>query len=201
MRIFTHKKIILFIFILFSSILFYCWDIITGYWKLNTLCTLDAGSRVYEPIERNVGWMLAGIYKEEEEYPSFLPLDANPAFIRYIRDDKKEFDIIKFISHDENKIIPSDKSRVIRYIYSGSGEHLKGDKRFWKINTIIIDADKGIIVASHTNYSFVWTLSRWLFNYQSPSGTYCANAPRGTYHGDFLRGLYKNDIYPRRIFR
>jgi len=201
MRIFTHKRVVLFIFILFLFLLFCCRHIITGYWKLNTLCELDAGSRIYEPLERNVGWIMSDFYEGESKNINFLPIEYNPAFIRYIKYNGEEFDVINITSTGEYATIPADKSKSIRYIYSYSGEHLKGDKRFWKKSVIIIDVNKRIVVASHTNYSFVWTLSRWLWNYQVPTGSYCSNVPRRVYHGDFPNEIYGNNITPRRIFR
>jgi len=50
MKISARKKIILFITILFTSLVLYNIDIITGYWNLYALCELDAGSRIYEPL-------------------------------------------------------------------------------------------------------------------------------------------------------
>jgi len=200
MRIFVRKKIILFVSILFVFLLFCCRDIITGYWKLNTLCELEAGSHVYEPLERNVGWIMPGFYEASDKYPTFLPNKYKPSFIRYIKNNGDEFDMLTFDHRDNYKIIHADKTKAVRYIINSTGQYPGGDRRFWKNSEIIIDIKKRIIVASYTTFSFRWFTNRW-FIFPPPRPTYCTNASSPLDNDEFYREVYENNITYRRIFK
>jgi len=190
------KRIVLFVGLFIAAFLLYHRDILVGRWKLHVLCELDAGSRIYEPLERNVGWIMPGFYEERDKSPNFLPSKFRPAFIRFIKDNGDEFDMLKFDHRDNYEIIPADKSKPVRYIYNSTGEYPGGDKRFWKNNDIIIDVNKRIIVASYTTYSFKWFITKWV---TSPK-TSCANAPLPLDNNDFPREVYGDKITHRRIF-
>jgi len=89
---------------------------IVGWWKFYQLCKMEGGARFYEPVERNVGWLLEEKHKYANYNPDFkFHFEQN--FVRFENMDGKKFDAFK--SHDDYRnrsalIIPADESRSIR---------------------------------------------------------------------------------------
>jgi len=101
---------------------------IIGWWKFHQLCKNESGSRFYEPVERNVGWLL----KEKQEFEHrkpHLPYEYNPAFFRFEAINGEMMDVFKIyppvppeaITYPNRRIdtftIPADESRIVRYSY------------------------------------------------------------------------------------
>ncbi|MFZ5566549.1 MAG: hypothetical protein ACOY95_06070 [Pseudomonadota bacterium] len=55
-------------------------DNIRGYYRFKEICAKDAGLHVYQPLERNVGWMVSG----GRMYDTAIPVNFKEvAFVRY----------------------------------------------------------------------------------------------------------------------
>jgi len=67
------KKIFRWIAILIAVLFVYAVvfrsNTIVGWWKFYQLCKTEGGARFYEPVERNVGWLL----EEKNRYPRYTP--------------------------------------------------------------------------------------------------------------------------------
>jgi len=161
------KRIVLFVGLFIAAFLLYHRDVITGYWKFRALCKKDGGVKIHEPLQGNVGWMLAEPYKSQGR-PAAFPFRFRQKFIRYEGHDGNKFDVIKvlpplphgvFVKNYYPYIITlENKEETILYLYKNLSEFdYLGDKRFQKYQRLIIDIKTQKIVAEHTWFSFAWT--------------------------------------------
>src|SRR5437868_10592772 len=78
------KKFLIFISIIFLSIFAFFFSNIKGYYRFKQYCEAEGGLRVYEPLERNVGWAA-----KDKEHAAFTSVLDSVGFVRYIENDKE----------------------------------------------------------------------------------------------------------------
>lgn len=117
---------------------------IKGYYRFKSYCENEGGLRVYEKLERNVGWWA----KDKYDARAAALLDG-VGFVRYTdKGDGKTYDI-KYIGGDpqEEKSfekLVSDKSKSIIYVWKDINEPIKNELRLMRYGEQILDINDKI---------------------------------------------------------
>jgi len=182
----TFRWIAILVAVLFVYAVVFRSNTIVGWWKFYQLCKAEGGARFYEPVERNVGWLL----EEKNRYPRYTPnlfyFDQN--FVRFENIDGEKFDAFRVpppsspdvAGHNDHSkssvsIMPADESKSVRYVY----RYIKTFSFDWdefitlvqvrekkikfyeheyfeKQQESIVDNNTQKVVATHTKFFFKW---------------------------------------------
>jgi|GEM_PF-1655667 len=185
------KRIVLFVGLFIAAFLLYHRDTLVGYWRFHHLCKVEGGSRIYEPVEKNVGWMVKKKYRISDKSPAFhFPFPFQQDFIRFETLDGEIFDtfivnppppphIEKFLNYSNLiLVIPADESRSVRYSHETTVTFSFDGKIFMTIEQV---NKKGIKFFEHEyfkkkkewiidlhNKKTVATYTEFFFNFGKP---------------------------------
>lgn len=152
---------------------------IYGYFRFKSYCANEGGLRVYEKLERNVGWMAddydSAHMAAQLEYVEFVRYfdkkDGNTYDLRYLGGDPQ--DDTSF----EKKI--ADESKNIKYVWEDISESVVEEIRLQKYGERILNFKNKKILASY-----------YVFGYEKFDGAhtilggsteeYCFNYPAGS---------------------
>lgn len=149
-----HKTVIALIGIPILILIFFIPNIY-GYFQFKSYCASEGGLRVYEQLEKNVGWQT-----DDYESAQMAAQINHVAFVRY--NDKKDgnsYDL-KFIggypinekTFDKK---PADEKRPVKYKYEDKNQNYKNELRLRKSSVIVTDVNTSKILVSYSwlNYS------------------------------------------------
>lgn len=140
-------------------VLLYNRDSATGQRKFEALCKEEGGYRVYERLEKNVGWIvdepIAGQITDLYHRPfSFGPV----AFVRTADKSGNWFDAMRDPDRPGKFILaPADQTRPVRYRFKFVRQVFPDDERFQRNQELITDLANGKPAASLTFFYFEWT--------------------------------------------
>lgn len=183
------RKALISIGLIFLATFVYHLDAIYGWWKFNKLCENEGGSRVYEKVVRDVGWL---VDKDPYEYLYKGPFSFNDvAFVRW-RNKKGEWFDIRIKNNQqpqepEYQFSTIDHSLQVKYRYQYTSARFADDERFGRTRYEVIEVSSEKLVASHTDFSYEWTKpERMLLS--MPTGISC-DLKKDTYK-NFTQSLY-----------
>ena len=148
---------------------------IKGYFRFQWYCSNEGGLKVYEKLEKNVGWMAEDYYTALEV---FLLEDVK--FVRFSDKKNKELkhDLYykggKRRSRDSYETREVDSSQKVKYVWTWVIQRIETELRLEKFSTEILDYETGNLLVG--NYHFIYSI----FNpnntlLAAPSGTSCTN--------------------------
>ena len=148
------KTIIALISIPIFILLFFAPNIY-GYFRFKSYCSSEGGLRVYEQLEKNVGWLA----KDEYDARAVSQL-KDIGFVRYIdKNDGNEYDL-RYTGNNpqrdssfEKKL--ADSSKSVEYIWNNIGDFLKDELRLKKSGYEILDIKDKRVLAGY--YSFYYS--------------------------------------------
>jgi hypothetical protein len=147
-------KIFLVIAIILVLIGLYFFDNIKGYYRFMDYCAKEGGVRVYEKLEKNVGWM-ASDYSDALFVSQIWPVD----FVRYKDnvDEKKMYDLY---FNDGNKNLnssytkkKSSSSKAIIYSWVSKRYQVDDADRLKGFEYLALNKSKNIMV-NYSNFSY-----------------------------------------------
>jgi hypothetical protein len=156
-------------------------DNIKGYYRFKELCVAQSGLKVYQPLERNVGWFVEGGHLENA---GLLTRLAAVDFVRYrSATDGQWYDVYRAkrlkVGDPDYAQQPADLSKPVVYQRKWSTKELPTEVRVGITKTEFIDLRTNQIVASYTELGYS------KFNPQNtllaaPSGIGCPEQGGGT---------------------
>jgi hypothetical protein len=164
-------------------------DAFTGQWKFKRMCKEEGGPRFFGVVEKDVGWEVG--LNDERDYE--IPFNfGHVAFVRFRKAQTDSlFDVhIKSRSSAPSvgyDIGPADLRRQVRYRLSVEQGKVPGDERMSRRRFSIAEADTGKTVATHTSFSYQWTLPERVLLHASTSTTCHA----GQAIEDFAASIYQ----------
>jgi hypothetical protein len=150
----------------------YFFDNIKGYYRFKQYCEREGGLRVYESLEKNVGWMADGHW--EARAASLL---NHVEFVRYRdKNDKKNYDL-KYLGGDSQRntsyeIKPEDISKVPIYLWADVSRSVHGELRMRNFGYEISRVSDSKIMARYYSFSYS-KLDRDKTLLDMPSNIYC----------------------------
>jgi hypothetical protein len=129
---------------------------IRGYYRFKEICARDAGVRVYQPLERNVGWTVGGGRMLDTALPVRYP---EVAFVRYRNEkDGNWFDVYRVpklkVGDDGFAQQPADLSKPVIYEYRWHHEVLNDELRMSATLYEVIDLRTSKNAATYTTFGY-----------------------------------------------
>lgn len=157
-------------------------DTILGRLKFKALCKTEAGPRIFDKVEKNVGWFVAEPLDGLYSYRSPFQFE-HVAFVRWQNKTGEQFDVYRnpgfknmpFPKNPKDEFIltPPDASKPVRYQYVFERIAFSDDDRFGRDQEKIVDLKSGAVVASFTQFAYQWTSpERVILN--APTGDSCS---------------------------
>lgn len=155
-----------------SLIGLYFFDNIKGYYRFKQYCEKEGGLRVYQPLEKNVGWLA-----EDQEQAKAASLLEYVDYVRYTdKYDENTYDL-RYLGGDSQldtsyEIRPVNKSNIPVYSWSSVGEEVKGELRIRRFGYEVIKIKKSELAALYYSFSYAkFNRSKTLLD--MPSRVYC----------------------------
>jgi hypothetical protein len=131
-------------------------DNIRGYYRFKEICARDAGLRVYQPLERNVGWTVSGGRIEDTSMPIYM---NEVAFVRYRNEtDDMLYDVYRVqklkVGDSGYAQQAADLNKPVVYEYRSSHRDLKDEVRLGAWITEFIDLRTSKIAATYSEISY-----------------------------------------------
>mgnify|MGYP000878039264 CR=1 FL=1 len=149
---------------------------IYGYFRFKHYCSAEGGLRVYEKLERNVGWLA----KDKYEARTAALLDG-VGFVRYTdKNDGKSYDI-KYIGGDPQddgsfEKYNMDGSKSIRYVWKSINQPVANELRLRRYGEEILDVKDNRVLAQYYMLGYE-KLNRSNTLLDMPTEIYCFNDP------------------------
>ncbi len=129
---------------------------IRGYYRFKEICARDGGVRVYQPLERNVGWTVGGGRMQDTGMPVVFP---EVAFVRYRNEkDGQWYDVYRVpklkVGDDGFAQQTADLSKPVVYAYGWHQEDLKDELRMSTAVYEVIDLRTSKIAATYTTFGY-----------------------------------------------
>jgi hypothetical protein len=149
------KKSIWIVSIVFTIGLYFS-NNIWGYYRFKEICAKEAGLKVYQPLERNVGWLVRG----GQMYDTGIPVNfKDVAFVRY--HDEKDgnwYDVYRVpklkVGDPGYARQPADMSKPVVYEYRSIHKRLPEEIRMGSWVTEFIDLRTSQLVATYKVLSY-----------------------------------------------
>ena len=130
-------------------------DNIRGYYRFKELCATEAGLKVYQPLERGVGWLTEG---RLQDAGAMTHLDA-VAFVRYRNsEDGHWYDVYRVarrkVGDDDYAQQPADLGKPVMYQRKWSTKPLPNESRMGITKDEFIDLRTNQIVATYTELGY-----------------------------------------------
>lgn len=154
------KKFSIIIGVVFPSVFAFFFSNIKGYYRFKQYCEAEGGLRVYEPLERNVGW-LADDYNDAHVAAQL----KYTGFVRYTdKEDGKAYDL-KYLDGD-----PQHEKSVYKFKFLN--EEVFNESRLGKYGYEIHDLRNGEISVQYYMFGYSkFNRNNTLLG--SPSGSSC----------------------------
>lgn len=145
---------------------------IYGYFRFKHYCSAEGGLRVYEKLERNVGWLA----KDKGDAKVAAQL-AGIGFVRYRdKNDGKHYDL-RYLRGDPQRdssyeILLSDKLKPVIYQWRNFTESVSNEIRLNRFGESVLGAEDGKLLAYYNGFSYsAFNINHTIFG--SPSNQYC----------------------------
>ncbi len=166
------KKLLIITGMVFLSIFAFFFGNIKGYYRFKQYCEVEGGLRVYEPLEKNVGWLAQDEYAAKQA--AFF---SGVGFVRYTdKANGKTYDV-KYIGgkpqRDESYIKEdSNEAQVVRYVWKFIDLPISNELRLSRSGYEVFDSNKNQLAVSFymIGYSILDPIYTIL---GSPSGQFC----------------------------
>jgi hypothetical protein len=129
---------------------------IRGYYEFHQLCEREGGLKVFEPLQRGVGWGIP----EGQADAAVLPVSFDEvAFVRF-RSEKDEnlYDVVRAPriknSDPGYAVSPADASREVMYRFDRQWADLPGDAPVEMLRFSVTNVKSEALAASYSHYSF-----------------------------------------------
>jgi len=128
-----------------------------GYYEFKQLCAKDSGLRVYEKVEKNVGWEAEDLNKAT----SYQRLLNHVAFVRS-PNDKGELVDVSYKGGEawgldsSYNMPPADLSKYTRYGIKSTTHPEPGSRQLWKSVDEVTDLKTGKTAFRWVEYSYKW---------------------------------------------
>ncbi len=149
----------------------YFFDNIKGYYRFKQYCEKEGGLRVYEPLEKNVGW-----WADDYDSAHMAAQLKYVAFVRYIdKKDGNEYDL-QYVGRDPQrdssfKQLPADQSKKIKYFWKNINEKIDGEIRLMRYGEKVLNIDNKVLVSYNMLGYEKFNRSHTLLD--APSEVYC----------------------------
>lgn len=149
----------------------YFFDNIKGYYRFKQYCAKEGGLRVYQPLEKSVGW-----WADDYDSAHMAAQLKYVAFVRY-RDKKdgKEYDLTymggdpqRDSSFNKNS---ADQSKEIVYFWKNINKKISGESRLMRYGEEILNTNNKILVSYYMLGYEKFNRSHTLLD--APSEVYC----------------------------
>jgi hypothetical protein len=130
----------------FLGVVFF-FDNIKGYYKFKSYCSNEGGLHVYEPLQKNVGWLA-----DDQSDARIASLLSGVSFVRYTdAHDNKSYDVIYLggsTYRDKSyEVSLSDEKKLVVYKFIRTATSLKNELRLREIeNKAIRISDQKLMV-------------------------------------------------------
>ncbi len=128
---FLMERFLIIISVIFLSIFAFFFSNVKGYYRFKQYCEAQGGLRIYEPLERDVGWLAEDNYDAK-----YLAKLDGVGFVRY-KDDNGDDQDIKYLRDGHNDasytVNASDSSYPTNYIWRRRWEFVDEGKRIKKL--------------------------------------------------------------------
>lgn len=152
---------------------------IYGYFRFKSYCASEGGLRVYEPLEKNVGW-LADDYDAAHMAAQLQYVE----FVRYTdKKDNKTYDL-RYIGNNPQRDssfekLPADESKKVIYRWVNVSEFVEGELRLKRFGEKILDLNDLKVLTTYYMFSYSnLDINNTIFG--APSRSYCFNSQAGT---------------------
>lgn len=131
-------------------------DIPIGYYQFRRMCEKEGGLKVYEKLDKDVGWSV------EYDVQAELPASFNHiAFVRAADFNTGKLLDIRYLGGKESfsryEKRPADMSKSVKYQINEKVVHVPNSIRLIRYDKNIIDLTKKKIVAQFTEFNFGWS--------------------------------------------
>jgi len=129
-------------------------DNIKGYYRFKELCSKEAGLKVYQPLERDVGW-----FSDKNESGYLLYSYPSIAFVRYADKAQSFQDLIrttekKDSSDDGFRPQPADVSKQPMYVFRKTIEEVSNGSRMTHFKTAVTNLESGQPVVTYHDFTY-----------------------------------------------
>ncbi len=129
---------------------------IRGYYRFKEICVRDGGVRVYQPLERDVGWTVGRGRMQDTGMPVVFP---EVAFARYRNEeDGQWYDVYRVpkvkVGDDGFAQQPADLSKPVVYEYRSRNQDLKDELRMSATSKEVIDLRNSKVAATYTTFGY-----------------------------------------------
>lgn len=131
-------------------------DNVRGYYRFKEICAKDAGLHVYQPLERNVGWMVSGGRMYDA---GFMAEFKEVAFVRYHNaEDGNWYDVYRAPKLKVGDLgiaqQPADLSKPVVYEFKIVQKDLEDEVRMGATIREFIDLRNSSLVATYKVFSY-----------------------------------------------
>lgn len=147
------RKFLIIISVIFLSVFAFFFSNIKGYYRFKQYCEAEGGLRVYEPLERNVGWSAAD-YNDAHVAAQF----NHTAFVRY--EDKGVVYDLRYLGGDpqfENSFERknfNETNSVLYEIRSINYEGVEDVPRLYRFGYEVLDVKTKKILGAYYMFSY-----------------------------------------------
>lgn len=130
-------------------------DNIKGYYRFKQYCENEGGLRIYQPLEKNVGW-------QAEDYDA-AHMAAQLKWVSFVRyTDKKNGDTydLKYLggywqSKSSFKKAKSDQTAPVEYQWVNINSFLEGERNLFEFGYEVVDKKSGSVFARYYMYEYL----------------------------------------------
>ncbi len=159
---------------------------IKGYFRFKHYCEAEGGLRVYEKLERNMGW-----WAKDKNYAQIAALVNGVGFVRYKDENGNLFDL-RYLggnSQDDNSFetLPANEINNLIYRFEYINGNLPNEIRLGRSGFEISDYTSNKILARFYMFGYAnFNRDRTLLDMRSSTGCFNEN---GNHFGDLPRSL------------
>lgn len=168
-----NKIVIILVSIPILILLFFSTNIY-GYFRFKSYCSSEGGLRVYEQLQKNVGWWA------KDKYEAHVAAQLKyVGFVRYTDEkDGNTYDV-RFIGKDPQRDssfekLPADQSKSTVYEWRHVSEFVNNELRLGKFGYEILDIKSNNILARYYSWSYS-KFDKTHTIFEGPSGVSCFN--------------------------
>lgn len=183
------KKLLIIICVIFLSVFAFFFSNIKGYYRFKQYCEAEGGLRVYEPLERNVGWLA----DDKSEAMAAAQLQ-DVAYVRYYDNSQRAFDVRYkggfFLNQSSYEIYPSNMDALPTYHWVNNSVELKSEHRLHLYGKEVYGLKDKKMVARYYIYGYeVFNRSKTILD--MPSEEVCHSGFQGSAVADGALSIKK----------
>jgi hypothetical protein len=157
-------------------ILLYFSTNIYGYFRFQHYCSSEGGLRVFEPLEKNVGWWAKDKYEAQ-----VAALLSGVGFVRYTdQKDGNTYDL-RYLGGNPTRDgsferLPADESKTLFYKWESINEKIPNERYLMRYGAQILNIESNKILVYYYKFGYETLDPRHAF-LSMPSEEYCFNEP------------------------